>query len=681
MSTISRLTDQIKQNAKDNFKDFLLNTFLGDAYPQENVLHRYRTFNYNVTLGIVNPTEFKTGSYRTSGLDYIVFQSHGKNLSEMPIIRTGTKLDKVQDFIGALNGLKDNKWDFYLQDLFIKNSFTAKRDIGTEFRLKVVEPYGMDTFIKTILEGLRQKGYADFGKGNAFVLKIEFVGYRDDKEVPEIIPFTTRYYPLIISELKAEVTEQGTVYDIAGVPLNDMGRYNDVNVIPQDFKISGNTVKDVLKGEKGLLKFLNETMAEKTKASGNIPTQYDIVFLDEKGQPTENGGKIVSKILSAKMYDIKTDAGHRAMVAPTNEYIQLSSANDRVLTDNGELIFSIPGKLGIARIIDNIINDSHYVLDKMLNNFQGEFLEDGMVPWWRIVPKVEQIGFDPSKNTPVLKVIFMVAPRRVPWQKLASIFFPDTKAEPEDYERFCTRKYEYNYTGNNRDLLNFRIHYDQLYVKLLSANLGTTAAKPGEMSTAQGTNIEQANFKASEKPNPNVQDNSNNKVAESDRQKSNAIIKSNTDTRPESYVGRDVNALFNNPFENVNIEMEILGDPMWLGTQFIDNISYVDPEKSDLYTTDGGIAMRTIDPCVRVIAYAPSDINVDGYLASNNDQDKKMSQWSAYYMIHEIESTFTGGIFKQKLRGYRLTDTDMKKAAGIASPIDIFGFKKMGAVL
>jgi hypothetical protein len=90
--------------------------------------------------------------------------------------------------------------------------------------------------------------------------------------------------------------------------------------------------------------------------------------------------------------------------------------------------------------------------------------------------------------------------------------------------------------------------------------------------------------------------------------------------------------------------------------------------------------MRTIDPCIRVIAYAPSDINADGFLATSNDQDKKVSEWSAYYMIYEIESFFTGGVFKQKLKGYRLTDTDMKKAAKIASPIDIFGFKKMGAV-
>jgi hypothetical protein len=688
MSTLSRVTAQIKQDAKDGFKDFLLTTVLGDQYPQENILHKYRTFNYNVTLAIVSPEEFKTAAYRNFGLDYPIFQSHGKPIAGAPIIRGGSKkLEELQQLLGNLNGLRDDKWDFYLQDLYIKNSFTAKRDIGTEFRLKIVEPYGMDTFIKSVLEGLRVKGYDSFGKGNAFVLKLEFVGFRDDKETPEIIPFATRYYPIIISTITAEVTEQGTVYEITGAPLNDTGRYTDVNVIPQDFTVSGNTVKEVLTGERGLLNFLNKTPKKEKEDAGYVANEYSIVFLNEEGKPTENGGEIISKILSSKMYDHDTDSGQRAFSTNYTQYITVANLTQRT-SEKNELEFAVPGKIGIAKIIDNLIIESDYVKDMLLNNFQGAFdPKTGMVPWWRITTKVEITKFDKSKNIASLKVIYMVTPRRVPWQKLASIFFPNTKAEPEDYERFCTRRYEWNYTGNNRDVLNFRIHYDHLYVRFLSANLGKLAAAPGESSANQGSDTEQEQFKTnadtlgqfSGEINASL-NNPGNVTAEDPKLSSSALV-SKQDTGPKANLARDVNALLNNPLENVNIEMEILGDPMWLGTQFIDNLSLVDSTKSDLYTTDGGIAMRTIDPCIRVIAYAPSDINNEGFLATDNDQDKKVSEWSAYYMIYEIESFFTGGIFKQKLKGYRLTDTDMKKAAKISSPIDIFGFKKMGAVI
>jgi len=682
MSTISRSTESIKQQVKDGFKDFLLTTFLGDDYPQENILHKYRVFNYNVTLAIVSPDEFKNSLYRIVGLDYPIFQSHGKPISGAPIIRSGSEtLNNIQDFLSTFNNLKDNKWDFYLQDLYIKSAFTAKRDIGTEFRLKIVEPYGMDTFFKSILQGLRVKGYQSFGKGNAFVLKIDFVGYRDDKETPELIPFSTRYYPLIISDIKADVTEKGTVYEITGAPLNDTGRYNDVNIIPQDFSISGNTIKDVLIGQKGLLNFLNTTPKKEKTDTGYVANEYEIVFLDESGKPTENGGKIISKILSSKTFDPSSDKNHVSFRAPKNEYINAVQL-ERTVVDNKELKFNVPGKLGIAKIIDSLITESYYVRDMIVKNFQGEFLEDGMVPWWRVITKVELLKFDDKKNIPALKITYMLAPRRVPWQKLASIFFPDTKAEPEDYERFCTRRYEWNYTGNNRDILNFRIHFNQLYAKTLSANLGKLSAAPGALSTAQGENNQQAEFTTGTSPYGEEHDpleNPGHVVIESSTQASSANV-TPSDSTAESNIARDVYALLNNPYENVDLDIEILGDPMWLGTQFIDNLSLIDSTKSDLYTTDGGIAMRTIDPCIRVIAYAPSDINSEGFLALNNDQDKKISGFSAYYMVTGIESFFTNGVFKQKLTGYRLTDTDMKKAAKIASPIDIFGFKKQGAV-
>ena len=695
MSSLSRLTEQIKQDAKDSFKDFLLNTFLGDEFPQQNILHNYRTFNYNVTLGIVSAQEFKTGSYRTNGLDYILFQSHGKPANGRNYVRSGSKtLDSLQGIIGTFSNVNENKWDFYLQDLYIKSSFTAKRDIGAEFRLRIVEPYGMDTFIKAITKGLALKGYKDFGRANAFVLKIEFVGYKDDKETPEIIPYSTRHYPIIISEFKADVTEKGTVYEIIGAPLNDAGRYNDVNVVPQDFSLSGATVKDILIGEKGLLKFLNQTPKKGKEDAEFKPTEYDIVFLDDQGKPSDVGGEITSKILSSKMYNPNSDSGQLAFKTPKNEYVEVKNLQEN-LAENKDITFNVSGKMGIARIIDSLIAESHYVKEKIVKNFQGDFLKDGMVGWWRIVPKVEIIDFDKKKNMPAFKVTYMVTPRRVPWQKLASIFFPNTKAEPEDYERFCTRRYEWNYTGNNRDILNFKINYDQLLVRTLSANLGKMALDPGALKPAQGSSLDDKDAKAGFVydnngeliPSDSAQaaeiQNSGNKTVESVEQRNSARVSSATETSADANLARDINALLNNPTENVNTEIEILGDPMWLGTQFIDNLSFVDPAKSDLFTNDGGVAMRTIDPCIRVIAYAPSDFNSDGYLstAGNSDQDKRVSDFSAYYMVYEVENFFSDGVFKQKIKGYRLTDTDMKKAAKLASPIDIFGFKKMGSVI
>jgi hypothetical protein len=682
MSIISRATQQIKDQAKETFRDFLLTTFIGDEYPQQNILHNYRTFNYNITLAVVSKEEFKKGTYRTVGLDYPIFQSHGKPINGAPIVRNGSKkLEDFQNFLGSINNLKDNKWDFYLQDLYIRSAFTAKRDIGSEFRLKIVEPYGMDTFYRSILEGLRVKGYADFGKGNAFILKIEFVGYRDDKDTPEIIPFSTRYYPLIISNLSSEVTQEGTVYELHGSPLNDTGRFSDVNVIPQDFSISGNTVKELLTGKDGLTAFLNQTLKKEKLDSNFIPHEYAIEFLNEEGRSVDNGGKIISKILSSKMYNPNLNEGSRSFSTPTTQYISAVSL-DQTIVENKDVRFNVSGKYGIAKIIDSIIAESYYAKDMILRKFQGDFLEDGMLPWWRISTRIELIEFDTAKNLPVLKIVYLVAPRKVSYTKLASIFFPNTQADPEDYEKFCTRRYEWNYTGNNRDILSFRINYDALNVRLFSANLGKMSKEPGENVPAQGSEIQTTIIKPNKEAKTSPDDNASNKSMENVDQRIDGVITNSLTATPEANIARDINAMLNSPQYNVNMEMEILGDPMWLGTQFIDNQSFVDINKSDLYTSDGGIAMRTIDPCVRVIAYAPSDINSEGFLApsSNVDQNKRVSDFSAYYNVYEIESFFSNGIFKQKIKGYRDAKTDMKKASEIASDVDIFGFKRIGAV-
>jgi hypothetical protein len=80
---------------------------------------------------------------------------------------------------------------------------------------------------------------------------------------------------------------------------------------------------------------------------------------------------------------------------------------------------------------------------------------------------------------------------------------------------------------------------------------------------------------------------------------------------------------------------------------------------SNLFTTDGGIALRTVDPTIRVIAYAPRDVNSQGYIAAEKGEDRSMSRYSAYYTINEVESSFNGGVFKQTLKGYRNAQQDL----------------------
>jgi hypothetical protein len=107
---------------------------------------------------------------------------------------------------------------------------------------------------------------------------------------------------------------------------------------------------------------------------------------------------------------------------------------------------------------------------------------------------------------------------------------------------------------------------------------------------------------------------------------------------------------------------------MWLGTQFIDNA--IGTTGGGIFTSDGGIAFRTSDPMIKILAYGPTDFNQDGFLAATANEDKAISSFSAYYRIVSIESSFQNGVFRQKLRGNRLPKVDMSQGTDYT----VFGF-------
>jgi hypothetical protein len=385
----------------------------------------------------------------------------------------------------------------------------------------------------------------------------------------------------------------------------------------------------------------------------------------------------LGKILKAKMYDPDTDQGHKGFLLPKNSYIQLSAFSENVTrSEYGKMLFSFSADSGISKIIDTIIVDSYYVVDKLEKRFQGEYLSNGMVPWWRVATKIDIIDFDRKKNYPVFQITYQIIPRSVPWQKLVSLFFPDVKADSEDYEPFCARRYEWSYTGNNRDILSFKINFDQFLTRIISKNLGKSGSEPGQSKSAQGNNMQEPKAQTVGGSVPSVASNNSGNITQENSSKSGDVTSArpSNETNPLFSLAKDVNDLINSTTENIVFEMEILGDPMWMGTQFVDNTNFLDPSVSQLYTTDGGIAMRTIDPCVRVIAYAPRDFNNDGFLVTGgSDQDRLASEWSAYYMVTEVESYFQNGTFKQKLSGYRLSKTDMIKTQKNWNPIGLKG--------
>lgn len=650
--------------------NFLLQSALNNDYPGQNVLHNYRIFNYRVTLAIVSSEEFKSQSYKTAGFDFIVFQSHGKIPEGGPITTNkSTTLSKTQAFVQAMGENSSKQQDFLLEDLYIKSYMSGAKDWATELTLKIVEPYGFDGLFTNIITGLTQKGYYNFDKNNNFVLKIDFIGYPDNSETPELIPFTTRFYPLCITELNATVTQQGTVYDLKAVPMNDTARLDDVNVLPQNVTISGRTVADVMKS---LETALNNVGEDNKKKAGIEPNKYKIMFVDEQNNPVEND------ISKSKMFDPANDTGNKEFLKNKKSYIAPVSQQTGDLTDSTEptIVLNINAKDGILNIVDNIITDSYYVVDNIRSEFAKGRDKDDNVKWWRVMAEPYNDKQDESRNVHSKTILIKIYPRTVHYSKIVSLFKPTFVSTSEAFEKLCARKYEWQYTGNNKDIISFNMNFNQLWTKVITGKMGQTTAVPGE----QKKNVQATEVASAPKGSLPVT-NTGEPVRvgappvmvspESDSSNRKHQARSGQETNPLFSLSRDINALLNNPYEMVEATIEILGDPMWLGTQFIDNGAVVSPSKSNLFTNDGGIALRTVDPVLRVLAYVPSDINKDGFLTSAGD----VSRFSAYYTVREVESYFSGGVFRQKLKCNRAIQQDLRNLT--TSEQDRFSMKQI----
>jgi len=652
----------------------LLNNIIRSAsYPGENILHDYRTFNYRVTFAVVSPEELKSGSYKTAGFTNVIFSSHGKGTGAPKGSKSQT-LNNLQNIINTLNQSANANYDYYLEDLYIKNFVGKSRDWTTEIRLKIVEPYSLDTFLTNIITALTVKGYKNFDKSNAFVLKIDFVGYHEDSTQPELIPYTTRYYPMIITHMEAKLTQQGTTWEIKGVPVNQTGTYDDSNKINQEINVQGVTVGEVIKDLELSLENIQKSAEEKTKYKLN---RYKIVFHDEKGNVTDN-----SEFAKAQMFDIFKDAANKEFTKTS--YIKgVIQAGEQ--PENLKATLTIPGSLGLTKIIDAIIQDSLYVTEKIKTQFQGDFNKGGWINWWRVVTKVENQPddrHDTARNITPKIITFQIIPRKVHYTKLSSIFVPTYKPPASDYEGMTARRYEWQYTGKNKDILSFNLNFNQMWTKIITGNYVSTdvpGAAGGQqteqkvvspVAIATGTLVPTPadGISSNTTPNPN-----------SDRQE--IAVKGANQPDPLFTLARDINSLMNNPYENVELNMEILGDPMWLGTQYIDDGNKIDGE-STLFTVDGGIALRSVDPVLRVIAYAPKDFNSQGFLTSGEaNEDKALSRLSAYYTVREVESTFSNGIFKQKLIGTRNVSQDLAASQKIQSFTDRFTLNQINLTI
>lgn len=645
---------------------------------KENALEQFASYSFLWTLAALEPRQFNDPrSYRGSSdnLKHIVFSSAGRYDSQRVAIAGGVKPE------------------YYLDNFVMNSVISASQKTGNSnainFSFDIYEPYSMGLFLQSLQIAALNAGHPSYLQ-SPYVLKLDFKGFKDDGTILDSI--VSKYFTVKFNKVEFDTTESGSNYKCTCIPFNHQGFSKTVNRVMNDIAIEidknkPSTVKSLLwDGENSLCAVLNREELKLSTGENRKKDQPDVYEIQFPKTTDEFFGNTpatkVNRATVATADDIAGVSGSSSTIAGTADVgdSDISSAGFGIDAGDGgnvnfkraeDVIDEKTGKIkrnqmiidpknrkfqfsqgqNLTQIITQVILSSDYALNAITKKPGPE----GFINWFKIDVQIQLGQFDDKRGDFAKKIIYRVLPYRVH----QSIFSNPTSTPLglSNLEKLISKKYNYIYTGENNDLINFNITINNLF-------FAGSNPKPEEES---GGNANVAQKGTKEEPGKVTKINTGASGA--------ASLAANTGSSPvkpdvaaldeegspkgggagttEEMVARSFHRAFlNNSSDLINIDFEILGDLYYLIDSGIGN--YFSPESSDRQSTeDGSMNYEGSDVYVYIRFRTPTDINQRNGLYDFSDQGKD-SPFSGIYKIIACENIFSDGIFKQKLKAIRI---------------------------
>jgi|TARA_B110000908_G_scaffold125400_1_gene147003 hypothetical protein len=255
-----------------------------------NPLRKYESFNYKITLGILDTEEYNNPEkYRNAGgfKNYII-QSSGGDL--------GKRYQVADEHAGNVAGApqlghlgSQTHAEYYIDDLnvdaVIAPNPNTRVALGTSIEFNVLEPYSMGNFIQAIVGSASVAGYKNYLDA-PFCLKIEFVGWEPEGAGTRIkAPYEDRpiFMPIKFINMEFSVSGSGSSYAVKAIPMSEAGLSDQVNKIKTPVKTSGTFLHEVLEtNDNSLTTAINGHLQGLEVAGAIAPSdRYLIVFPKE----------------------------------------------------------------------------------------------------------------------------------------------------------------------------------------------------------------------------------------------------------------------------------------------------------------------------------------------------------------------------------------------------------------
>lgn len=615
--------------------------FEQDIQTRANTLSGMSTYTYQISIYLMTPEQFKAMSeFETksvAGLS-LLMQSGGSSGG-------GLEAD--------LNGATRNRHfdlDYFIEDLEMESLMPkAVRGATNQTRLnfKIIEPYGF-TFIERLKAATKDYfGTLDFVKQH-YLMVIRFHGYDENgnqissKSASESSGFDNnrsdassvneKFIPFKFANITTRASTGAVEYMCEALPVNHFEALSQKRAtIPFQVEIDGQTLDDLFNGKSdlkttsgkntistGLMDALNKQQKEYVKTkSQSIADEYKVTFA---------GGNIgKQKVMPPG--DVAKPRTASPIAGPTSLLSNVGQVEKETFT------ISVTAGQQLQQSVDGILKTSQFITG------QQKFYYDPVkktwisktgnrvLAWYKITTKVEPIAYDNIRKDYAYRIELIISPQQVTDVK--------NTAFPKDRYRGVHKKYNYWFTGENTEVLDYEVEFNALYYTSMSSKFSNEAFEQAELE-------EQENL-------------ASRQVGPPDQSGQNGVGQSADEA------ARAASVLYS-PVDFARMEMTILGDPDFIQQG---DIFYRAGKNFSPFMEDGSINYDSQEVFCEVNYNTIEDYDEDTGEAKPKDiQLKSVDQYvrtgtkGLIYQIIAVKNKFSKGMFTQSLEGLMIEFPD-----------------------
>ena len=654
--------------------------------PEPNPLLDYASYTYHLSLHALSKDDYnkisETGEYQPKN---ILISGAGK-------YTTGPGFERNANF----------KHDFYFDKLSMNTivgcSARTRMTNAIEVNFTIIEPNGVTLLNRIILtsEKVNAANYLQM----PYLIQIDFYGYDDlGNIVASPIPNMTKFIPVKLIAFKVKISAKGAEYAIQAIPFNH-DAYTETNVTcPINLSVIATTIGDFFadvdvdvttKSTAHAKEYDNRLKAvaannKLTDAQKEAASQQIIRDSKHVSYGTSSYTGAVNNWLTSLKYDRTDKIIVKVDPLIAKEKIVITEKTDPkwvIMADNKEKassnanaggnagekkggadfltnVFAVNAGTSVIAVIENAIKNSDYIRSQLTSdedraaraavaagNGEAVAKEKGEAfKWYKVTPQILLGDYDAKRGEFSKIITYHVTPFSYHNDKSPLI--------PKSTPPGVCKVYNYLYTGQNNDVIDFNIDFDCMYYTALTFNPAKVESTNNAIA-ANAVNQSTAVIPKSEDKvsTPVTRQNSGNTHTTSSGGAADAKTVEVGDVLKS--------VLSDSRGDMINIQVRINGDPHFIKQ---DDLFY-SPAQAEYklspngFTKNGSLATDVAEIYALVTFNTPTDFSDSTGLMIKDDK-YTASVFSGVFRILTVDNVFQNGKFEQTLDMIRLFDQPM----------------------